>query len=461
MHHLPSYRALALSLAVAGLTGCTAIFGLDEKTVGSLGTDAGSLDATSKPDATPVDATGTKDAASPCTTDDAGFHDVHNLACWETWKVPVSFDSAAFYAGGSFDGRYLYFASNINGIVAQYDSTKPFSDSTSWDEHPLTNADGQSAIAGVVFDGRYMYFIPDDSSSTFWRFDTTMSFDDSASWHSFVFNAAHPEAFIAYQGGTFDGRYVYFAPYEDEDENSSSVVARYDTQAAFDVETSWSSFDTLTISSASNPADAFHGAIFDGRYVYFVPEGDDGSVIATRYDTTGVFKAATSWSTFDTTTLDSSIVSFSTGTFDGTYVTFVPTYASQFALQYDPTKPFAEKASWTKHNPAPGSGEIGSGDTPTFGAAGFDGRSIYFAPNYTDDGNDGLMLEHLASASFDDATSWSTFETTDVKAYDFGAVVFDGQYLYFAPGGAPYFARFDARATPLQPPLPHYFGSFY
>ena len=45
----------------------------------------------------------------------------------------------------------------------------------------------------------------------------------------------------------------------------------------------------------------FEGAVFDGRYVYFVPHvregGNHGEVL--RYDTTDNFQSGNAWSTFD------------------------------------------------------------------------------------------------------------------------------------------------------------------
>jgi len=72
---------------------------------------------------------------------------------------------------------------------------------------------------------------------------------------------------------------------------------RYDTQAAFTTLSSWSAFDTATVSPAAR---GFFGGAFDGRYVYFVPHWDGGADgLVTRYDTQAPFVAGSSWSMFD------------------------------------------------------------------------------------------------------------------------------------------------------------------
>ncbi len=79
----------------------------------------------------------------------------------------------------------------------------------------------------------------------------------------------------------------------------------------------------------------FLGAVFDNRYVYFVP-GTGG--IFLRYDTLGSFTSSLSWSAFDASfTSGLSTVSFLGGYFDGTYVYF-PTVdqSSNNELRYYP-----------------------------------------------------------------------------------------------------------------------------
>ena len=65
-----------------------------------------------------------------------------------------------------------------------------------------------------------------------------------------------------FQGGVFDGRYVYFAPI------GNGTITRYDTQGSF--ETSGRRGRRSTRRRSARPQ-GFSGAVYDGRYVYFVP----------------------------------------------------------------------------------------------------------------------------------------------------------------------------------------------
>jgi hypothetical protein len=72
----------------------------------------------------------------------------------------------------------------------------------------------------------------------------------------------------SFQGGTFDGRYVYMAPASD------SVLVRYDTTQAFSATTSWSTFDLGQlglITTGNGYGNGWGGVAFDGEYVYFAP----------------------------------------------------------------------------------------------------------------------------------------------------------------------------------------------
>ena len=50
-----------------------------------------------------------------------------------------------------------------------------------------------------------------------------------------------------------------------------------------------------------NDPDGYRGGVFDGRFIYFAPEknGSTSHGEVLRYDTTGLFSAASSWSTYD------------------------------------------------------------------------------------------------------------------------------------------------------------------
>ena len=124
----------------------------------------------------------------------------------------------------------------------------------------------------------------------------------------------------------------------------SGYVGRYDTQAPFDVATSWSSFDLRTV----NPnAIGFRGAVFDGRYVYLFPTTRTTPIV--RLDTTASFTTASSWGTFDMTTLTSEPL-FMGGAFDGEYVYLMPassvTPALRFAAKTPPSMPPSYKGSF-------------------------------------------------------------------------------------------------------------------
>ena len=159
----------------------------------------------------------------------------------------------------------------------------------------------------------------------------------------------------------FDGRYVYLVP------NSAATVARFDTQSTLDA--GWSTYDLTPLGAAS-----MWGGAFDGRYVYFVPSPGG---TAARYNPAGALNAAASWATFDmATSIDSRAKGFRSAAFDGRYVYFVP-YVSTVVVRYDTLAPsFSQLGAWSSFDMAPV-------DLPITGFEGavFDGRYVYFVPN--------------------------------------------------------------------------------
>src|SRR5207244_8314502 len=123
-----------------------------------------------------------------------------------------------------------------------------------------------------------------------------------------------------FSGATFDGRYIYFVPNHDG-EDYSGLVTRYDTTHPFALPASWSTYDTTAVDRKSA---GFFDAVFDGRYIYFVPDQYGASGQVTRYDTTRGFESASSWSVYDTAAVNPRSNGFRSATFDGRYVYFVP-----------------------------------------------------------------------------------------------------------------------------------------
>ena len=362
--------------------------------------------------------------------------------------------------------RVSLFVPNYDGHVAQYDTTAPFTSASSWQTFD-TGMVGAKGYAGAVFDGQYVYFVPHQNvtyDGTVARYNTQASFTSVGSWSTFdmttVSGAANDKGFI---GGAFDGRYVYFVP-DYNGTTVTSIVMQYDTKAGnFNATTSWTPFDVSAVNAASK---GFIGAVFDGRYVYFVPYAGSASTVdgvATRYDTTGTFTSNSSWSTFDTTGVNSGAKGFQGGTFDGRYVYFVPSYngaSDGIATRYDTEDAgFTTASSWTTFDMT----TVNAGLKGFVGGA-FDGRYVYFSP-CCDPSADGLTARYDTTAPFNAAGSYETFNMTSVNsgAIGFFGAAFDGRYVYFVPNNNGsrdgIVIQFDAK-TPSSMPS-SYHGSFF
>ena len=383
-------------------------------------------------------------------------HELTNPSCWSAFGTGDLQPKGSF-AGGGFDGRYLYLASSGDSTTndsTRYDTTADFLAASSWSAFNLSSVNTSTAsFRGTAFDGRFVYMAPCEAgySSVLSRYDTTAAFGAAGSWSNFdmsTIDGINPSSDgLCDIGAVFDGRYVYFVP-NSIYEYWRGTVARYDPQMAFDSAAAWTTFDTLQLGAL---AGGFQGAAFDGRYIYFVPWGDtstgtplsiQGAPLITRYDTMATFTTMASWATFDPSAVTSSNA-FIGAAFDGRYVYFSPGDYRGQALRYDTQASFAAGASWSSFDMT----SLGGGAESAFLGARFDGRYVYFIPS-------GGVLERFDTrGTFGSAASWTRFDLTslDSRASNFFGGVFDGRYLYLVPQSSGLVFRFDAEPAGSVP----------
>ncbi len=344
------------------------------------------------------------------------------------------------YRGGAFDGRYVYFcpcetdAGPGNGKVLRYDTTGSFSTSGAWTSFDVTLAGGVGAAGGyfgAVFDGRHVTFVPCENGSGFHaevlRYDTDALFTQSSSWETF--DASSEGAGDGYAGGFFDGRYVFFLPEGD----FHGRMLRYDTQSGFASPASWDVFDAAS-SGVGARVGRYEGGVFDGRYLYCVP-GEDALGIhdeVLRYDTRASFSSADAWTAFSA----GGPGGYAGGTFDGRYVYFAPFVSSTGSharvLRYDTRAPFEDAASWSVFD-AQASPVSASGG---YAGAFFDGTFVYFVPGAEGTTHHAEILVLDVRRAFVSDAAWSTFDAAAVPTSARGGytgAVFDGRHVYFVP----------------------------
>lgn len=504
--------------AFLGLAGaaCSAILGLEAPPDALPSADAGPPPA----DGAPVDAGPPPVCASLDAVTDAGgsyssiaFDDA-GTGAWD-WFDTTAISSAhpTSFAGGTFDGRFVYFAGR-GGDIAQYDTMgASFDAPASWAYYG-TGTGGPEGFSGALFDGRYVYFIPYLDvvpQSRILRYDSAGAFTSAASWSSFdllALSADGGAATSGFVGGGFDGRYLYLVPHADGAPDGR--VVRYDTvepdagvadaghsgDAGGDAGHSgdaggdagedagedagpgdfgeldrWATFDVSTV----NPlATGFSGAAFDGTSLYLAPTSNGGpidkgfSAIAARLQTDGGggFKSDAGWSTYDLTNVNGLAFNFVGAGFDGRYVYFAPR-GNQVVVRFDTTvKQFNSATAWTSRDLAsvlPPAQPDAAALPAYYAGVGFDGRFVYLIPAGT--GFATVVRYDTLSTFFADC-AWSTVDLTQIDAggvvpQNYNGAVFDGQYLYLVPNSGGIVARFNARTPGLLPSLPAFHGSFW
>jgi len=368
------------------------------------------------------------------------------------------------YGGAIFDGRYIYFVPARNdlqskGIVLRFDTTGDFNTAGSWAAYDASITSGLSTkgYLGGVFDGRYVYFAPNQNVPGYHgnvlRLDTTGNFNTAGSWSAYDASTTSGLDTRGFLGGVFDGRYVYFVP-SYNGTNYHGRVLRFDTTTNFTSAGSWSAYDAGITSGLTTKG--FIGGVFDGRYIYFVPDynGSDYSGTVLRFDTTGNFSTAGSWSAYDASiTSGLTTKGFAGGVFDGRYVYFVPDkYFGAFhgnVLRFDTTGNFSNAGSWSAYN----AGNTSGLTTKGYASGVFDGRYIHFIPDYNGTAYHGTVLRLDTTGDFNTAGSWSAYDagvTSGLNTKGYFGGVSDGRYIYFSPFyyGTAYHGvvlRFDAK----------------
>jgi hypothetical protein len=397
------------------------------------------------------------------------YNDMTVSSHWTSFDVTTVNAGAKGFNGGTFDGRYVYFVPSTNGvtntpavydgIVARYDTHGSFGAATSWTTFDTTMVDANAVgFAGASFDGRYLYLVGESRTA---QYDTHAPFTSASSWVTFDPSTvvASDASTFYFDGATFDGEHVYFVP-------GSGPAVRYDSHQSFALPSSWSTFD---LSAVTGAASGYHGGLFDGRYVYFIPDTGNTHGLVVQYDTTLKFSSTTAWATFSTTSVNLSAHGFHGGAFDGRYIYLVPLSNGSkdgVVARFDTHASFTAASSWSTFDLT----TVNTGAAGLNGA-GFDGRYVYFTPFVNNaQGWNGIVARLDSQAEFVDPSSWSTFDTSTVNAMAEGSdgAIFDGRYLYIIPFAysgegttSGVVARFDTKTPPSMPALPAFHGSFF
>jgi hypothetical protein len=410
-----------------------------------LGTDYG------KPDGSPSDADAGVDSDARAGDAAPVYNDINNKDFWKTVDITSFYTLAHDFAGGVFDGQYVYFSPSASGVVARHEVGKDLYSIDAWSVFDTANLGARGFFFGAVFDGRYVYFVPYKDTGVphgvVVGFDTTSSFGfrDTGSWKVFDVSVGRGGLSAAgFVGGVFDGQYVYLVPY------SGRIVMRHDTRQPF--EAGWDGVNVTSISPGQS-ATTYAGGIFDGRSVYLVPGVDVQFCYAAKYNTQDDFQGH-GWEFFVTTSLNQNAYYFFGGAFDGKHWYLSPYRAPSPSVvaQYDTQEDF--QASWRWFDTA-----RVDPDAKAFAGAAFDGRYVYFVPSGA---SKRLVTRFDTGADFQSVESWSKFDvlSVDPAAPSFAGAVFDGRYLYFVPASGGIVARFDAKNPPAMPNLPAFHGSF-
>lgn len=367
------------------------------------------------------------------------------------------------FAGGTFDGEYVYFTRDQINYHVRFKKQSPLIP----ENFEKSNYINWGLLTQACFDGQYVYFTygtydngtyrklirfnTKSSSPKFGRSAKKYGWKDSTAWEIYpkvgTLTAYDLESLI------FDGRYIYMLA-----ESGNSYLLRYDTKKPFDgrgIET-LSSTEKYGFQQATS---AYLKPMFDGRYVYYMPQKDGDNII--RFDTELEWRYGfglndqTCWSTVSTNFLqgrqnDQQQYAKALGAaFDGRYLYFTPkgrgTTSSEDTTTFarlDVTKDWSLSSSWDYMDFDDVFGEKLSPSVPFYGAT-FDGRYIYYAPYACP-----YFVRFDTKKRFNDTSAWSLMNykqlTGKTELSNFIGCIYDGMYVYFVPYSSDYIVRVKA-----------------
>lgn len=335
------------------------------------------------------------------------------------------------FAGAAYDGRYVYYAPYDGTFFARYDTTRGFTASNAYsfsNTGGFNNASGQY-LSATAYNG-YVYYAP-YKSGVITRYNTARGFGNSAAWEFVDLSALNP-ALVGFSQGVVVGNYMYFIPYNSAAYGYHSLIARYDTTKALDSIGAWSIFD---LSSLDPSYRGFTGGVSDGTNLYLIPNTISTSPTVVRsgkvlkYNTTGSFTWASSWSVFDMSTVNPNAKGYAFGTFDGRYMYLSPsvndTSFNGLVARFDTQGTFTNSASWSFFDMA----TINPNATVYAGAA-YDGRYVTFSPALN-----GLIAQYDTTLPFTANAAWTFKDSAAINANStgFAGIVNAGNYDYFVP----------------------------
>ncbi len=324
-------------------------------------------------------------------------------------------------------------AEGLQPLVSKWAPRASFDAFSAFDASSTDGLDTRG-FYGALFDGQYIYYCPirhrEDRTSVHGcvlRYDTHANFKEPDAYSAYDAGDTDGLGTRGFYGAVYDGRYIYFIPRDDGHVHHSRFL-RYDTKGDFKDSQSWAAHD------ADHPH-SFQGAAFDGRYIYCCPGytkagaepfGDAAeSGVVMRVDTQGEFKDPASYRTFDARSLDDKAVCFDGAAFDGRYIYFIPLQTNT-VLRYDTSGDLDAAASWQIFSPQGMGANVG---------AVYDGRYLYFVPF-----GHGDMLRFDTGGVFGDSGAWHIHDATTTPGIGptgYKGGFFDGRYIYYTPFRGP------------------------
>jgi len=345
------------------------------------------------------------------------------------------------FCGAAFDGQRIWLAPYGAGYVVSIDKDnhqiKSYRDDNLKDETlagdvPL-DWSNQGNFNGAVFDGEYIWLIPHFA-------DKLVRVDQNGNMKAY--KLPNPQQYGNFRGGTFDGKKIWLAPF-----NPALPPTAFDTATGEFTTYDWP--DDFVYGVRQDPFPC-SGAVFDGQSVWLIPS--DANMLVRFDKDSSEGSAGTGYSTALAGVAENSDCKFAGGVFDGDYLWLIPEYSGDLVRISTASVISGDTLSATSIDLASGnlrSGETASSADAYDASCSADGSKIAFN-TITSNGNGGFInCLYVKDADTGAFTKISEYES-DAEVYSYlyePPISDDGRYVIFCSPDT----NLDGGATPAQP----------
>lgn len=333
------------------------------------------------------------------------------------------------YVGGVYAEGYIWLVPHQGYLLTRINPNDPSDIQTYNLSAGSANPTYEKPFYGAAYDKeqRCLWIYP-WQSARICRFDLASQEVVGYSFNSAVLDYYITTAPLNYfAGGTFDGRYLWCAPY------NTSKILKFDTVTHTYSHLSLANIPTSSGSVSFSNEFPFTGAIFDGTYVWMIPAVNN-YILRVTPSTNDMY--AYKLFSFDYNVGNGY---FRDAVFDGTNIWLIPSQKASALYSFDTRSKVLNTYPFPNPGTVQNMGDSASGTIMAFSGGVYDGANIWLIPRQANR----VVRFNIATSNFQGFSMTNAINTgynlstVDATTNKFFGAIFDGANIWLPPLNAP------------------------